>query len=64
MSRQQIIDRMKAIYQLDPCDGSRWTETSDIEEAADIACVRGRAFLNDHVLTWAEGTGYHEEQGR
>ena len=57
-SRQQILDQMKQRYQVDPCRGSLWLETSDIEDAVDIACVHGRAFLNDHVISWSQGSGY------
>jgi hypothetical protein len=63
MTRQEIIGRLKGIYQTGPSTGSRWLETSDIEEAVDTACVRGHAWLNDYVITWTEhgtsaDTGY------
>lgn len=61
MTRQEIINRMKARYQIDPCAGSRWLETSDIEEAVDVACMRSRAYLNDYVITWSQGAGYREQ---
>jgi hypothetical protein len=61
MTRQEIINLMKGRYQVDPCTASRWLESSDIEEAVDIACVAGRAYLNDSMITWGQRTGYREQ---
>jgi hypothetical protein len=58
MTRQQILAQLKDRHQIDPCMGSRWLETSDIEEAVDVACIRGHAYLNDEVITWSNGAGY------
>lgn len=59
MNHTQLMTALKARYQIDPCSGSRWVETSDLEEIASIACLNGRAYLPDTgMVTWAEGAGY------
>jgi len=62
--RDGAIDHLKAIYQVDPCSGSGWIETADIEEAVDDAAVRGRAYLGEHMITWSPGFGYSITQNK
>lgn len=59
MDHSQLMAALRARYQLDPQDGSRWVETDDLEQVASVACLTGVAFLPDTgTVTWAEGTGY------
>jgi hypothetical protein len=51
------VEALKALYQLDPADGARWVETSDIEDAMYWAGRIGRGFLGRHVIT-CDGDGF------
>lgn len=65
MNRRQLMTALRDRYQLDPCDGSRWVETDDLEMIASVACVDGRAYLPDAgMVTWAEGAGYQIRETR
>lgn len=63
MTYQEITSALKDLYQTDPGAGSRWVETSDIEEAAGVAAVQGSAFIGAHRIEWSEGAGYSLRAG-
>lgn len=61
MTRQEAEQYLKSIYQLAPCGGGLWVETSDIEDALDVATVRGKAYLHNHVVTCSKSGSYKVE---
>jgi hypothetical protein len=58
MTRREAEQYLKDLYQADPCGGGIWVETSDIEDVLYVAVTRGKAYLNDHIVTWSWPDGY------
>lgn len=58
MKYSEVIQALKDRLQIDPCAGSRWTETDDIEQGVYWAGRIGRGFVGDVTVTYAEGHGY------
>ena len=57
MNLPEVIEKLKSIYQIDPC-GSPWVETDDIESAVAYATINGKGFVAKHRVEWRENTGY------
>jgi hypothetical protein len=58
VNREEAERYLKDRCQADPCNGSLWTETSDIEETLDVAVVTGSAYLSAYFMVmWEPGAG-------
>jgi hypothetical protein len=63
VNHEEAEQYLKDRCQTDPCKGSLWAETSDIEETLDVATISGSAYLSAYFMVmWEPSTGYTIQQ--